>query len=361
MSRGSVGRGGWLVLVALGIGCSGEHAPAPAPEPSPVVASLGTAERTAEAGRVELVGTVTAAQTAAVTSRVAALVTAVHVDLGDRVRAGQLLVSIDPTAAQGQVSQAQGALAQATAALALAERNYQRFEALQARQAASELELDAARMQLEQAKGAVEQAKGAVSAASSVARESRVVAPFAGRVAQRMVEVGELAAPGRPLLLVESDGERRLVLSAPEALWAPAALAVGATLPVRFDGRPDLGEVQRPIAEVSPGADPLTHAYTVKVALSGLDVASGSVGRGYLPAAARETVLVPAAALIEQGGLTLVVVRGEDGQAQTRLVSLGERRPDGRVEVLAGLAGGEQLALGLAAAPPAGARLEAAQ
>jgi hypothetical protein len=72
----------------------------------------------------------------------------------------------------------------------------------------------------------------------------------------------------------------------------------------------------------------------------------------------RVLALVTAAALVEQGGLTLVVVRGTDGRAETRVVTLGERLPDGRVEVLSGLSGGERVAVGLGAAPAAGTVLE---
>ena len=82
-----------------------------------------------------------------------------------------------------------------------------------------------ARMQYEQAKAAVEQAKGAVSSASSVAGDSRVVAPFSGRVGRKMVEVGDLAAPGRPLLVIERTGSRGCVASV--GCWAsrPRTLA----------------------------------------------------------------------------------------------------------------------------------------
>ena len=101
-------------------------------EPAPVAARLAVAERATSDARTGFAGTVAAEKSTAVSSRVMAMVTAVHVDLGDTVAAGQALLSIDPTAAQGQVSQAQGGLAQAEAALTLAKRNLERFEALAA-------------------------------------------------------------------------------------------------------------------------------------------------------------------------------------------------------------------------------------
>ncbi|MDH3402745.1 MAG: efflux RND transporter periplasmic adaptor subunit [Acidobacteriota bacterium] len=346
--------------LALAAGCGAPEPAGPEPAAVAIEAELATVERAEAASRVELFGTVRAQRTAAVAARVMAMVTAVRVRTGEAVREGQLLLEIDPQAAQGQLSQARGALAQAQAALALAERNYERFTALAASAAASELELDMARMQYDQARGAVEQAAGAVAAASSVAADSQVVAPFAGRVARRMVDVGDLAAPGRPLVMLESVDGRRLAVEVPERVMAAAGLAVGDPVEARIDSRPDLGTIAGTVAEVTPGADPGTHSFAVEVALPAAAVAAGSSGRAWLAVDRREVVAVPRRALLRQGGLVLVVVRGGDGRAASRVVTLGDALADDRVEVLSGLAGGETVALDLAVVPPAGARLEAA-
>ena len=346
-----------LALALTLAACGKPHEAAKPAEPAPVAARLAVAERAAAEARTGFAGTVAALQSSAVSSRVMAMVTAVHVDLGDTVAAGQALLSIDPTAAQGQVSQAQGGLAQAEAALTLAKRNLERFEALAASNSASELELDMARMQYEQAAGAVKQARGAVDSASSVARESRVVAPFAGRVAARLVEVGDLAAPGRPLVMIESTVGRRLVVAVPETVARTAGLAAGMTVAVTIDARADLGELAGRLAEVSPGPDPVSHSYTVKIDLPALDLPAGAAGSAYFATGQRNTVRIPTAALIESGGLDLVVVRDDDGRAQSRVVTVGARTGPS-VEILSGLAGGESVALGLAVAPPSGARID---
>lgn len=353
------------VASACGGSPSGHPGPSgPAAEPSsapPVAARVAQAERVSAARRIELAGTVEAERSASVSSRVMASVTAVPVRLGDEVRAGQTLVSIDPSASEGQVAQARGALAQAEAALSLARRNYERYEALAASRSASELELDLARSQFEQAKGAVEQARGALAAASSVARDSRVAAPFAGRVTARLVEVGDLAAPGRPLVTIESKTGRRLAVGVPESNLRTAALAPGSPLAVALDARPDLGEIAGTVAEISPGPDPTTHAYTVKIDLPAGrvgEIAAGAAGRAYLPAGGGDSVQVPKEALIESGGLTLVVVRTAEGKAESRVVTVGSAAGADRVEILSGLSGGESVALGLPYAPAAGTRIE---
>ncbi len=346
-----------LALV-LSLACGGHEPAAEMAEPSPVRAALATAERVEAPRQVELYGTVEAERTAAVSARVMAMVTAVHVQVGDAVRSGQLLLEIDPQAAQGQLDQARGALTQARAALALAERNYQRFQGLAEADAAAELELDMARMQHEQALGAVEQAEGAVAAAGAVAADSRVRAPFAGRVAGRMVEIGDLAAPGRPLLRLESAGARRLRLAVPESLALRPGLAVGDPVPVAIDARPDLGRLTGTVVERTPGADPASHSFEIKVALPVADLPSGAAGRAWVAGEPRAQVVVPAGAVLRRGGMSVVVVRDADGRAATRVVTLGGPVGEGRVEVLSGLAGGETVLLDLAAPPAPGALVE---
>ncbi len=353
-----------LAVAAMAAGlaaCGGPRTVARDLTPAPVAAAVAAARSVTLAQSVELFGTVEADRTAAVSSRVMATITAVPVRQGDAVKAGQVLVEIDAETARGQEAQALGALAQAQATLALAERNYERYKALTAAKAAADLELDMARMQFEQAKGAVEQAQGAVAAAASVARESKVVAPFAGRVAAKLCEVGDLAAPGRPLVMVESGQGRRLVLSVPESTVAVARLMVGAELPVSLDAFPAAGERAGKVVEMSPGADPLSHSYTVKVEVAGADVPSGAAGRARLAIGARQAVAVPRSALVRAGGVTMVVVRDEQGKARSRVVTVGSPLGSGEIEVLSGLSGAELVLVGLTAAPVDGAPVEEAR
>ena len=186
-----------------------------------------------------------------------------------------------------------------------------------------------------------------------------VVAPFDGRVYRRMVEVGDLAAPGRPLLMLESDGPRRLRLAVPESLVAESGLDEGDVVAVSVDSRADLGRMEANVVERSSGADPASHSFEFKLALPMDDLPTGAAGRAWVTSGSMARVVVPADALLRRGGLTLVAVRTDDGLAATRVVTVGATVADGRVEVLSGLAGGETLLAGLGAPPPAGARVEA--
>lgn len=342
---------GALVAAGTLLGCGAAHSPSKKEIPA-VAAATALVERASLPDRLTLYGTVTADRTAAVSSRVMANVVAVPARVGQAVAAGDVLVEIDPQTAKGQEAQARGAAAQARAALSLAERNYERYKALAASGSASPLELDMTRMQYEQAKGAVQQGEGAVEAASSVARESRVTAPFAGRVSARLVEAGDLAAPGRPLVTIESATGRRLVVQVPAGTVAASGLKAGQKLPVRIDGAG--GDLTGTVVEMSPGADPGSHTYAVTLELAGSSVATGLTGRAILDAGARASVLVPESAVLASGGVSLVAVKDDAGKARTRVVTTGASQ-GGKVEILSGLDGGETVLVGLTAPPADGA------
>jgi len=345
-------------LALLGVAaCSEPARHGPEAPPPAVRARTAVAERREVGARVELQGTVEADRRSSLAARVMAVVADVLVEEGERVGAGQTLLTLDPGTAEAQVAQARGALAQAEAALLLARRNHERFEALAAGDAASALEADQARTQLAQAEGAVEQAHGALEAASDVAGDTRITAPFAARVAQRLVDPGDLAAPGRPLLVLESEASRRLALAVPEGLLARAELTIGDTLTVTLDATSGSGSMEGTVALIGAGPDPSTHAVRVEVLLPADDVPAGAAGRAWLPVGGRDAVVVPAEAILHRGGLESVVLRTEDGTTATRVVTTGETI-GGAVEVLSGLDGGETVLVGLAAPPPSGSPVE---
>ncbi len=353
-----------MVLVATGLFNIACGSPPPELETtqSPTVrASIAAAERFELEDWVELPGTVVAAQTGTVSARVMATVTAVHADAGRRVRRGDLLLEIDPQTAGGQVEQARGALAQARARVPLATRNAERFQALLAENAASQLEVEAAEADLEQARGAVAQAEGALAAAESLARDTQVTAPFAGRIVRRWVDVGDLAAPGRPLVEIETETAQGLAVAVPESLWTRAALEVGDTVPVRLDARPNLGELPGTVAEVVPTADSGSHSFRIEIQLPGgedISIANGAAGRALIKAGSREVIAAPLTAVVRHGGLELVVLRSGDGTTETRAITTGRALDGERIEVLSGLMGDEQLLLDLRAVPPAGSPVE---
>jgi RND family efflux transporter MFP subunit len=328
-----------MTAIIFSVGCGHEEPHTTTASLEPLKVEITEVSLVSETKAIEVRGVVQPARQASVSSRVMGPVIALKVNAGSSVAKGQTLLEIQPEAADGQLAQARGALTQAQAALALAERNLQRYEALHAEKAASELELDMARMQFEQAIGAVEQANGAVKSASSVASESVVRAPFAGRVIETLVEVGDLAAPGRSLVRIESLEGQQIWLNVGER--DVARVSLGDEIDVRLDARPDLGTLKGVVDEIVPSADPATHTLTIKAALGGVEVPSGFSGRATIAGDPIDRLVIPAQTVHRRGGLELVVVRSADGTARTRAVTTGSTLADGRIEVLSGVSAGE--------------------
>ncbi len=331
-----------IMAVALGA-CAPDKAELAHADLPTLSVEIIQAETVSSPKAIEVHGIVNPARQAFVSSRVMGPVVAVKTWAGATVSKGQVLIEIQPETSKGQVAQAEGALAQAQAALAMAERNFKRFENLHAERAASEVELDMARMQYDQAKGAVSQAMGAVHTAKTVAGEAAVTAPFDARVVERLVEVGDMASPGRPLIRLESLEGRRLWLSVREV--DIDRLEMDQKIPVTLDSRADSGTIEGTVVEMVPSADPTTHTFTVKVDLGSIDVPSGISGRALIPGDTIERIVIPGTSVHNRGGLELVVVRAEDSSARTRAVTTGAKLPDGQVEILSGIKPGDQIVI----------------
>ena len=234
-----------LLLASCGGGEKGETPRAPVAVRTMTVAAVR------EAATVEASGSLRSGRETVISGKTMGTVTSIRKVAGDPVRKGEVLLVIDSRDVDGQIAQARGALAQAQAAAAIAQTNLQRFEQLFTRNAASQLELDQARYQAETAKGAVTQAEGAVATASSYRSYAEIAAPFDGRVVDRLCEVGDMAAPGRPLMKIEDDRTLRLDVSLSESSLGAAVR--GQTVKVRI---PALGDrtLDGKVAEVVPAA-----------------------------------------------------------------------------------------------------------
>ncbi len=348
---------GLLLVVSFLSGCGKKEAETAEAAFEPVAAHIRPVEILSERKPITVYGIVQPARQSFVSGRAVGPVVEVKVEAGQTVRAGQPLVLIQPRMIEGQVAQAEGAQAQAEAALALAKKNYDRYRRLHEKKAASDLELDMARMQYEQALGAVSQARGAVETASAVADDAVVRAPFDARVVDKLVEVGDLAAPGRPLVRLESVGGGKIWITVREA--DIRRVAKGDRLEVRFNTRPDLGTVKGAVDEIVPAADPATHTFTVKVLLPGVQVRSGVSGTAQLPGNVTERLVTLRSAVHRRGGLELVVVRDAGGKARTRAVTTGGLVPGGRVEILSGLSRDDQVLVDAPGPLPDGTPVEA--
>lgn len=371
---------GAAALAVITSACGHKAArPARQAEARTVDAVVVPVERASRPETFEAGGVVRARTTAVVTSRIMAPVEAVLVSAGDRVRAGQVLARLDGRdlgaeqrrASSGREAAEQGSKAAsaerdaARAALALATASHTRVAALHERKSATDSELDQAVAQLREAEARVAGADARVAgaaagiasatagaeAASVGASWATITAPFDGVVTEKLVEPGNMAAPGMPLFRLEQQGGLRLEVRIDESraafvkvgqdvavlLDAPSPSAVPASL----DGA-DRTSVTGRVAEVARAVDAGAHAFLVKIDLPrDVAVPSGTYARARCAGPARTAIAVPRSAIVQSGQLAFVFAVDGD-RAHLRLVSLGADRGD-TIEVLAGLDAGERI------------------
>jgi len=358
-----------VALVALSA-CGGKHAPETA-KPAPaakVPVTVTTLAMTEWPDGFEAVGTVRARTSTTLSSRVMGTVLEVRVQAGDRVAAGQTLVTVDSrdleTAqrqaqsgldeAKNAIPEADSAIASAQAQLELAQSTLRRMKELFDKRSLSAQEFDEftsrvkvheatvamARARRNQINDKIRQAEQAVQQASIAKGYSEVKAPFAGLVLARRVEPGALAAPGAPLLDLEQVGTYRLEASVEESRLA--AVKRGAAVAVTIDAID--GPLTGRVVEIAPSVDAGSRAFLAKIDLPANPALRGGLfGRARFATGQRQALAVPRAAVLAQGQLQSVMVE-EGGFARARLVSLGASREDS-VEVLSGLRVGDRLIL----------------
>jgi RND family efflux transporter MFP subunit len=277
---------------------------------------------------VSLEAVVEAVRETTLSAQVQGAITELRVKAGDTVRAGQPLLRIDAQAAQVQRE--------------VADKEYERQRQLFDQQFISQ--------------GALDRALAQARASQVQTGFHQITAPFAGVVREVPVSLGDMAMPGRPLLVVYDPTALRVTASVPQTLLA--GLAAGSPPVVRYalEGHPE--RVARD-AQLLPTVDPVTQTARLRFDLPKelrdmahvapgmyvrvwLSVQQGGAGSGSSVGAGR--IFVPASALLRRGELTGVYVLDAAGQARLRQVRAGPVEGD-RVEILSGVGEGDRVVI----------------
>ena len=297
----------------------------------------------------ETVGTVQAEQVASVTSRVVAEVVELRVAAGQRVANGTTLAVLDDRDLQRRVEQAQDGVRSAEATLAQARADYARDKPLFEQKVITPYDFEHTKTALDIADANLHRLQQAEREAEVSLSYATIRSPFAGTVVDKLANVGDLAAPGKPLLTMYEQGRLWFAANVPEDLLG--RIHVGDTLAFRIDalGRDRQGRV----VEIVPSADPASRNVVVRLHVTDTtDVLPGMFGRMRIPLDAEQVLALPASAVVRAGQLTMVdVVRGT--RLERRTVQLGRAVGDG-FDVLSGLAAGETVVVRGAAGAPQG-------
>jgi len=283
-----------------------------------------------------------AVRQATVSAQISGTITQFFVDAGDRVKRGQLLVRIDTRETDAQVAAQRANVAQAEAALVQTKLNFDRTQSLVKQNFISQSALDKADADLKSASAALDVARAGSTHAVTARSFAEVRAPIDGVITRRLMEVGELAAPGKVILDLHDPSALRAVGSVPQFALARVARADKAIVVL-----PTLNETMAATrVTVLPTADARLLATQVRADLPGTvpaGVVPGTAAKILLPIGTANKVVMPADAVFRRGELTAAYVIGAAGKTQLRQIRVGDPVDRGEIEVLAGLAVGERV------------------
>ncbi len=266
-----------------------------------------------------------------------------HVELGQRVKAGEVLAQLDP---QDYQLAAQAAKAQVTAALTnrdLAAADFKRYRELRDQNFISGAELERRDAALKAAQAQLEQATAQGSAQGNQAAYTTLVADVSGVVTAVEAEAGQVVAAGTPVVRIAQDGPRDVFFSVPED--KVAQITLGSSVDVRAWGAQT--PLRGTVREIAAAADPVTRTFGVKVSLTGKESlalgATVSVVPHALDRSGVQVIKLPTSALRQDGQSSAVWVL-DTASMTVKLQPIQVATADGNeVVVSAGLQHGMQV------------------
>ena len=284
-------------------------------------------------------GTVEAVHQSTVSAETSGRVQELLVDVGDRVPAGAVILRLVSTEQRENLNQAEATLAEARANLDVETLNYNRAREMSERQLISKADLDRATGNYNTAKARVASAEAALKAAMQRLSYTEVRAPYGGVASARHVELGEAVHPGDPLMSGFDPNAMRVEVNLPQAVAARVHELRQARVLAGDDAIVPAQLILFPVA------DPATS--TVRARLELPERASNLYPGQFVKVAftigSTERLLIPVHSVLYHSEVTGVYVVA-DGVPALRQIRLGNRFGD-QVEILAGLAAGERIAL----------------
>jgi len=287
-------------------------------------------------------GVVEAVNRSTVSAQVAGRIEAVHFDVDDYVKKGDLLVEIRSASQRAALKSARAKLNEAQARLDEAESEYRRIEEIYRQKLVAKMKLDQASATLKSARARLDSAKAGVAEALELVAHTSVRAPYSGIVTKRDAEVGEMASVGRALMSGLSLESLRISVELPQREVASIRRHDHARVIL-----PSGGSLAVAGLLLFPVADPESHAFRVRLQLPQGDhgLLPGMFAKVAFVTGSAMKLLVPVQSVVYRGEVTGIYVVSEAGEVSFRQLRLGRHFGEGEIEVLAGLEAGEQVAL----------------
>jgi membrane fusion protein, multidrug efflux system len=293
-----------LPLLGLAAACSPSALP---PEPIRAVRTL-TVGDASQGSSIDYAGDVRPRIESRLSFRVAGKMVARTVELGDAVKAGQVLARLDPMDLKLGQDAARSGFEAARVNADQASADYKRFKELREQGFISAAELDRRESTYKAAQAQMDQARAQASVQGNQARYTTLVAEASGVVTAIEADPGAVLAAGATVVRVAPDGPRDVVFAVPEQQVGKlrALEGVAGALQVKLWGASDTA-VPASVREVAAAADPVTRTFLVKADVGKAPVRLGQTATVTLPVpAAQGAFKLPLSALFEQQGRTQV-------------------------------------------------------
>ena len=288
-------------------------------------------------------GLVEATRQSTVSAQISGRIKEINFDVGDRVNKGQVILRIDERETAQALAGSNAQVLQAQATLQNTKITYERAKQLFEQKFISQSALDKAQADYQVARAQAAASEAGAGQASLAHGYSAVVAPYGGVVAARLVEVGEMVVPGKPMMIGFDPAEMRVVVNVPQYKLQDIS-----SHPKVMIELPSLSRwIKAASTTVQPLADARTHSTQVRVSLPPNEpgIYPGMFVRAHFVVGKANRLVIPVSAVLHRSEVVAVYVVDAKGGVKLRQVRLGEATVDGAVEVLAGLSPGEQVTL----------------
>ena len=305
-----------VLILAAAIAAAGCGTTAEKEMPPPLVrtVTVGDASSTGDTGYA---GTVRGRYETKLAFQVGGQILSRNVNVGTRVRAGDVLMVIDARDVQQKANAADAGVASARAQMQLARTNLARYEELYAAQAISAAALDQYRAQADAAEAAYRQAAAQSTEASNALGYTHLVAGADGVISNITVEEGQVVAAGQTVMTLTQEGAREIAV--PESRLSDVSVGMPAAVTLWADDIAYTGTVR----EIAPVADAATGTYAARIALrdAPAELPLGMTAHVRLSSAEAAGAVLPLSALYQTGDTTGVYII-EDGAVHLQPVAV---------------------------------------